>query len=358
MEMKSRFGKSCRESFGSFLAHILVNPNSAVALSVVIPCFNEAAALPLLRGRLVSALDNLQYYDGGWEIVFVDDGSSDATLACLQEMHAADMRFKVLSFSRNFGHQAAVSAGLRYASGKVVAVMDADLQDPPEVLPAGLELIRQGYDVVYAVRRKRKEGFFKRAAYQLFYRLLKAVAEVEIPLDAGDFCLLTRRVVDVLAAMPERNVFVRGLRAWAGFRQIGLEYERDARAAGETKYPFAKLCKLAADGIFSFSTAPLRVATYTGFATVGITATAGLFLLVWKIAGFRFMGHTAAELPGWTGVICTMLLLGGLQLLILGFMGEYLGRIYSEVKQRPPWILKESLGIAEAAGEKAQEIRK
>jgi dolichol-phosphate mannosyltransferase len=314
-----------------------------LTLSVVIPCFNEDAVLPLLRARLVQALDALVE---SWEAVMVDDGSCDTTLVQLREIHAADSRFKVLSFSRNFGHQAAISAGLRYASGDVVAILDADLQDPPEIISPGMDLIRQGYDVVYAVRRRRKEAFFKRAAYRLFYRLLKAVAEIEIPLDAGDFCLMSRRVVNVLVAMPERNVFVRGLRAWAGFRQIGLEYERAARAAGETRYPFAKLCKLATDGVFSFSTLPLRLATYLGFFAVAIAAGTGAFLVIWRVFGFRFMGHTAAELPGWTAAVASFLFLSGLQLLILGFMGEYLGRIYSEVKQRPPWILKEVLGFS------------
>ena len=207
-------------------------PRDRIALSVVIPCFNEADVLPLLRKRLVAALEPT---GAQWEVVFVDDGSFDGTFEHLAAMHREDGRFKVLSFSRNFGHQTAISAGLAHATGEAVAVMDADLQDPPEILPAALAKLKEGYDVVYAVRRQRKEGLLKRGAYALFYRLLKAVAEIDIPLDSGDFCLMNRRVVDVLKQMPERNVFVRGLRAWSGFRQFGLDYERQARAAGETK---------------------------------------------------------------------------------------------------------------------------
>ncbi|MHA3771955.1 glycosyltransferase family 2 protein [Verrucomicrobiota bacterium sgz303538] len=312
-------------------------------LSIVIPCYNEEEVLPLLRARITQALKDLAVT---WEVVLVDDGSSDSSFERLALIHAEDPRFKGVSFSRNFGHQAAVFAGLRFASGDVVAVMDADLQDPPEILPGCIELLRNGHDVVYAVRRKRKEHWMKVAAYQLFYRILKLLAEVHIPLDSGDFCVMNRRVVNVLTAMPERNVFVRGLRAWAGFKQISLEYEREARAAGETKYPLAKLFRLAADGVFSFSTAPLRLATVLGFGATAIAVLAVSFVLLWRVAGFRFMGYTAHQLPGWTAVIAAVLFLSGVQLLILGFMGEYLGRIYSEVKQRPRWIVRESLGLS------------
>jgi dolichol-phosphate mannosyltransferase len=313
-----------------------------VALSVVVPCYNEAHALPLLCERLLSTLNGLGLT---WEVIFVDDGSSDGTGEQLAAIHRSNPRFKVLAFSRNFGHQAAISAGLAHAAGNAVAIMDADLQDPPEILAACLEKVREGYDVVYAVRRRRKENVFKRGAYAVFYRLLKRTAEINIPLDSGDFCVMTRRVVAVLTRMPERNVFVRGLRAWAGFRQIGLPYERAARAAGETKYPFKKLLRLAMDGVFAFSTLPLRLATYLGFLAVGFSVLAGLFILSWRIFGFRFMGQTAHELPGWTAVVGAALFFGGIQLLILGVMGEYLGRIYTEVKQRPRWVVSQTLGI-------------
>ena len=213
------------------------------------------------------------------------------------------------------------------------------------MLPECIRLLEGGFEVVYAVRRKRQEGWPKVMAYRLFYRILKALAEVKIPLDSGDFCLMARPVVDAIKASPERNVFIRGLRAWSGYRQVSIEYDRHARAAGETKYPFTKLCRLAADGIFSFSIAPLRLATVLGF-TVMMFAMFGIaFVILWRAIGFKFMGHVAVELPGWTGVIAAILVLSGVQLLILGFMGEYLGRIYTEVKQRPRWIIRDALGL-------------
>jgi dolichol-phosphate mannosyltransferase len=234
---------------------------------------------------------------------------------------------------------------LCHTSGEIVAVMDADLQDPPEFLAMGLAKLKEGYDVVYAVRRQRKEIWFKRVCYAVFYRMLKLISEVEIPLDSGDFCLMRQRVVSVLRQMPERNVFVRGLRAWSGFRQIGIEYNRDARAAGETKYPMRKLLRLAMDGVFAFSPLPLRLATYLGFVSLVLSLAAAVFLLAWKVLGFQVLGHRPEEVPGWTSMICLLLFMGGTQFLILGIMGEFIGRIYNEVKQRPRWIVRETLGI-------------
>jgi dolichol-phosphate mannosyltransferase len=318
-----------------------MNVHEAPGFSLVIPCYNEADVLPMLEARLRKWLDKSGLT---WEVIFVDDGSHDSTFSMLSKMHDGEPRFKVISLSRNFGHQPAILAGIRCASGQAVGIADADLQDPPELFSACLAKLREGYDVVYAVRKRRKESFLKRSTYALFYRFLHWVSEVEIPLDSGDFCLMHRRVVRVLKAMPERNLFVRGLRAWTGFRQIGLEYEREARAAGETKYPLRKLLRLATDGIFAFSTMPLRLATLLGFIGLVTSLIAGGFILVWRMSGFRFMGHTAAELPGWTGIVCLVLSLGGLQFLILGCLGEYVGRIYGEVKQRPRWIVREALG--------------
>ena len=313
--------------------------------SLIIPCYNEEAVLPMLATRLQTCLARLRV---SWEVILVNDGSKDATLELLATMHQNDARFKVVSFSRNFGHQAAIFAGLNYATGEAVGVMDADLQDPPEVFADCLEKLRAGYDVVYAVRRKRKEHLFKRAAYALFYRLVRFMAESEIPLDSGDFCLMSRRFVQHLRRMPERDVFVRGLRAWVGFRQIGLEYERDARAAGSTKYSLFKLMRLARDGIFAFSTMPLRLATYMGFYAVAFSILAALFVIAWRLIGFHFFGHSAAEVPGWAGIVVGMLFLNGIQFLILGFIGEYIGRIYSEAKHRPRWIVAETLGVTAA----------
>lgn len=298
--------------------------------------------LPLLCARLVQSLATLGV---SWEAILVDDGSQDDTFEQLTAMHQGEPRFKAISFSRNFGHQTAVFAGLCHTSGEIVAVMDADLQDPPEFLAMGLAKLKEGYDVVYAVRRQRKEIWFKRVCYAVFYRMLKLISEVEIPLDSGDFCLMRQRVVSVLRQMPERNVFVRGLRAWSGFRQIGIEYNRDARAAGETKYPMRKLLRLAMDGVFAFSPLPLRLATYLGFVSLVLSLAAAVFLLAWKVLGFQVLGHRPEEVPGWTSMICLLLFMGGTQFLILGIMGEFIGRIYNEVKQRPRWIVRETLGI-------------
>jgi dolichol-phosphate mannosyltransferase len=319
-----------------------LDSHQSAELSIIIPCYNEAEVLPSLRTRLLKCLTDLGV---GWEVILVDDGSSDNTYELLAQMHRADPRFKVIGLSRNFGHQSAIGAGLACASGAAVGIMDADLQDPPEVLLGAFHKLREGYDVVYAIRRARKENFLKRAAYALFYRILTLVAEVNIPLDAGDFCLMSGRVATVLRQMPERNVFLRGLRAWAGFRQFGLEYERAARAAGETKYQFKKLLGLAADGVFAFSLLPLRLATYLGLCAVGFSILAGAFVLIWRFCGFRFMGHTAHDVPGWAAISCTLLFIGGIQSLMLGCLGEYIGRIYTEVKQRPRWIIREALGI-------------
>ncbi|HZS52737.1 MAG TPA: glycosyltransferase family 2 protein [Bryobacterales bacterium] len=309
----------------------------------MIPCFNEEAVLPMLEKRLLEALGGAGI---SWELVFVDDGSSDRTLEILSEMHRRDGRFKVISFSRNFGHQTAISAGLAYASGEAVAIIDADLQDPPDLLATCLRCWKDGYQVVYAVRQKRKEGPLKRAAYSIFYRLLRVIADIHIPLDTGDFCLMDRSVVNVLRSMPERNIFVRGMRAWAGFRQIGIPYERSARAAGETKYPFRKLLRLALNGIFSFSTFPLRLATWFGLSIVGLCALVVLLVSIWRFSGLEFMGHVAADIPGWAAGIVSVFFLGGVQLLILGLIGEYLARIYDEVKLRPRWVVSRSLGFS------------
>lgn len=311
-------------------------------LSIVVPCYNEGEALPLLRKRLVDVLDTLT---STWEVLLVDDGSTDETLFASEQIYEGDSRFKVIALSRNFGHQAAIAAGLSYAAGAAVAVMDADLQDPPEVLGECVARWREGYEVVFAIREKRKEPLLLRAAYRLFYRTLRAVADVAMPLDAGDFCLMDRRVVDVLRRMPERNIFVRGLRAWTGFRQIGVVYERDRRAAGTTKYPLRKLVRLALDGIFAFTTFPLRLATFAGVAVVALDAMAIAVVVIWRAFGLEFMGHTARDIPGWAGVVVAVLFLGGVQLVVLGILGEYIARIYGEVKRRPRWIVRRTLGI-------------
>jgi dolichol-phosphate mannosyltransferase len=312
---------------------------ASLDLSVVIPVYNEEALLHELHRRLKGALEPLGLR---YEVILVNDGSRDATPAIIAELCAADPSFRAIHFSRNFGHQAAVTAGLDHAGGAAVLVMDADLQDPPELVGEMLARLREGWHVVYGVRRKRKEGPAKRLAYWAYYRLLRTVTNVEIPLDAGDFALLDRRVVLALRALPERNRFVRGIRSWVGFRQTGLEYERDARYAGEVKYTFTKLVKLALDGIVSFSYAPLRVAVYLGLAFAAASFLIAAFFLLYKLA-------VGVDVPGWTSLVITVLFMGGLQLLTMGVMGEYVSRIYDEVKQRPVYVVAELANFPDAA---------
>jgi dolichol-phosphate mannosyltransferase len=314
-------------------------------ISIIIPCFNEEAVLPELFGRLgmVAAAWGLEA-----EFVCVDDGSHDRTWELLKLQHARDPRWRAIAFARNFGHQIAVSAGLFYSTGDVVVVLDADLEDPPEVITQLIAKWREGFDVVYAVRKKRKEGLFKRLCYWIFYRLMARLVAFDVPLDSGDFCLLSRRVVEIINALPERNRFVRGLRAWSGFRQTGVRYERAARFAGNPKYTFSKLVKLATDGLFSFSTVPLRMATYLGLSVSGIAFLGVLFTFLQKIFSEQFKRIGLEPSPGFPTIVMSVLFLGGIQLICLGILGEYIGRIYEEVKGRPLWILRDSAGIVPA----------
>lgn len=318
----------------------------SVDLSVVIPVYNEEALLHELHRRLKGALDPLGLR---YEVILVNDGSRDRTPAILAELTASEPAFRAIHFSRNFGHQAAVTAGLDHASGQAVLVMDADLQDPPELVGEMLAKWREGWQVVYGVRRKRKESAFKRLAYWGFYRLLRTVTNVEIPLDAGDFALMDRRVVAALRALPERNRFVRGIRSWVGFRQTGLAYERDARYAGEVKYTFSKLVRLALDGLIAFSYAPLRVAVYLGLLISIASFVIALFFLFYKLI-------VGVDVPGWTSLLIAVLFMGGIQLLTLGVMGEYVSRIYDEVKQRPVYVVAELANFPAPAAAAAQEV--
>lgn len=307
-------------------------------LSVVLPVFNEEAVLPALLARLQSAAATWGVRS---ELVFVDDGSSDGTLEQLRAAAQADPRLRVVSFARNFGHQVAVSAGLLYAQGDVVAVLDADLQDPPELLTGFLERWRAGFQVVYGVRTKRKESFFKRLAYAAFYRLLRHLVRFEIPLDSGDFCLMDRVVVDAINSMPERTRFVRGLRAWVGFSQCGYVYERAARAAGETKYPFAKLLNLALDGILNFSVRPLAMIAMLGLGSAALAFAGLVFIIAYRLLGIRILGYYPHELPGYASVVLSVLFVGGVQLFALGVIGSYVGRLFEEIKCRPLFTIKE-----------------
>lgn len=318
-------------------------------LSVVIPIYGEEENLDELDRRLRGALapTGLDY-----EIVLVNDGSRDRSLEKMLALRAADPRIRVVDLSRNFGHQIAVTAGLDHTRGRVVAVMDGDLQDPPEVLPEMLGLWRQGHEVVYAVRRTRQESMLKRTAYRVFYRLLRRISQTDVPLDSGDFSLMDRRVVDLLNQLPERNRFVRGLRAWVGFRQVGFEYDRPGRFAGEAKYDLRGLVKLARDGIFAFSDAPLRVAFNLGLAITGFAAVLALWTLAKRIFGIGVV-------PGFATITMLVLFFGGVQLLSIGILGEYIGRIYTEVKGRPRYVVRafHAGDAPEASAREAQEPR-
>ncbi|MGE0821064.1 MAG: glycosyltransferase family 2 protein [Candidatus Binatia bacterium] len=299
-------------------------------LSVVIPIYNEAENIKSLYEHLLSVLTSVELT---YEIIFVDDGSRDNSLDLLHDLTGKDPRILIIELARNFGHQVAISAGLDSARGTAVVVMDADLQDPPELLPQFVTKWQEGYQVVYAVREKRKEGWCKRTAYTTFYRLLQRVADISIPLDAGDFCLMDRRVVDLLIAMPERNRFIRGIRSWVGLNQIGISYERPERSAGQPKYTFAKLILLALDGFVSFSHAPLRIASLAG---VGIS----LFSFFMALFFFSKRLITGLNPPGFTTLVVAIFFLAGIQLITIGVMGEYIGRIFDEVKQRPRYVIR------------------
>jgi dolichol-phosphate mannosyltransferase len=310
-------------------------------LSVVIPCYNEELVLRTTHERLSHTLAHLG--DIQFELIFVDDGSRDATFQLLSELQRGDPRVRVLRLSRNFGHQLAVTAGLAEAAGDAVVVIDADLQDPPEVIAQMLELWREGNDVVYGSRVSREgESRFKLWTAKAFYRLINRLSDTEMPVDTGDFRLMDRKVVDVLVAMPERGRFLRGMVSWVGFRQTPVYYKREARHAGASKYPLLKMMRFAMDGIFSFSVLPLRLASLTGLAAIWI-AIGGIILAV--IARV-FDLYDVKFGRGWASLFVAVLFMGGVQLLCLGVIGEYLGRIYTEVKQRPLYAVSERLGFA------------
>ena len=311
-------------------------------VSVIVPCFNEEAVLPQLFSRLGRAADA---WGVDYEILCVDDGSRDGTWELLRAQSERDSRWHCISFARNFGHQAAVSAGLYYAEGDAVVIIDADLQDPPEEVHRLLAKWREGFEVVYAVRTKRKDATVKRFLAWSFYRVILWMVPFRIPTDSGDFALLDRKIVDVLNSMPERNRYLRGLRAWCGFRQIGIEFERHARAAGEPQYTFRKSLRLALDGIFSFSSVPLRLASHLGLWVSMLALVGGMFTFIQRVFRSYFESIGLGPQPGFATIVISILFLGGVQLICLGIVGEYLGRIYEEVKGRPPWIVRDSRGV-------------
>ncbi len=306
--------------------------------SIVAPAYNEEEVLPEFYRRVRDVMDAL---GEPWELILINDGSRDNTLAVMRELHEKDPRVKIISFSRNFGHQLAITAGLDYAQGNAVVIIDADLQDPPEVIPELIEKWREGYDVVYAVRKERRgESWFKEWTAKLFYRLIYRITDVDIPKDTGDFRLMDRKVVETLRTLRERNRFMRGLSVWVGFKQTGVYYVREPRFAGETKYPFRKMLKFALDAITSFSYVPLQLATYFGFAIAGVSMVGMVVVVILRLT-------TGRALLGQATTLVAVLFLGGIQLIFLGIIGEYLGRIYDEVKARPLYIVAETLGFDE-----------
>ena len=318
-------------------------------ISIVVPCFNEQEVLRSTNGRLLMVLEQLSLR---FEILYVDDGSTDATPEILRELQALDERIRVIRFSRNFGHQMAITAGLEHAAGDAVAIIDADLQDPPEVLADFVAKWIEGFQVVYGVRTERDgETAFKLWTAKIFYRTMGNLSDTEIPLDAGDFRLMDRRVVDALLAMPERDRFVRGMVSWLGFSQAAVPYHRAVRAAGVTKFSFFKMVKFAADGIVSFSILPLRLATWVGFAASGIALVGVLITVVERLMGVEGL------VKGWASVLVAILFIGGVQLICMGIIGEYVGRIYGESKRRPLYVVRERLGFEAARQPRAELVR-
>jgi polyisoprenyl-phosphate glycosyltransferase len=305
--------------------------------SLIIPVYNEEATLPELSRRVLAVMDQLQ---GPSELILVNDGSADRTLDLLRHLHQQDRRICYISLARNFGHQIAVSAGLNFVRGQAAIILDADLQDPPELIPELIGQWQVGYQVVYAQRRQRRqEAWLKRLLAYGFYRLLKQLADVDIPTDTGDFCLIDRQVVDVLNAMPERNRYLRGLRSWVGYRQTAVVFDRDPRFAGDVKYTFSKSFALAMNGLVSFSQVPLRLSSYVGLLAAVAAIGMALLVMYWRL----FVPNS--PLTGFTMILVAIFFLGAVQLVSIGILGEYVGRIYDQVKGRPLYTLGEVAGF-------------
>lgn len=304
--------------------------------SIVIPVYNEEAVIEQTYHRLKQVMDSTKEH---YELIFVDDGSRDQSATMIKRFGDRDYAVKLISFSRNFGHQVAITAGMDYASGAAVVVIDADLQDPPELILEMIAKWKEGYQVVYAKRTKRKgETFFKKQTAHFFYRLLRISTDLDIPTDTGDFRLLDSRVCEELKRLPEKNRYVRGLVSWVGFRQTAIEYERDERLAGETKYPLKKMIKLSLDGLTSFSMKPLQLANYAGVILITFGFSYLMAMLFFKV-------FTASVIAGWNLVISLQLILTGVLLTMMGIVGEYIGRIYDEARERPLYIVSECYGM-------------
>ncbi len=307
--------------------------------SFIVPIYNEEDTLFEMYRRVRAVMDQM---DGSVELVLVNDGSRDRSLSLMRELHEKDPQVCYLSLARNFGHQVAVTAGLNFVRGQAIVILDADLQDPPELIPALVEKWQQGYQVVYAQRTKRRrESWFKRLPAYVFYRLMRRLADVDIPVDTGDFCLMDRQVVDVLNTMPERNRYIRGLRSWVGLQQTSVYFEREPRFAGEVKYTFRKSLSLAVNSLVSFSRLPLRLSTYVGLLAAVAAVLMAVLVLYWRIV------DPNSPLTGFASIMIAIFFLGAVQLVSIGILGEYVGRIYEEVKGRPLYVLSEVAGFTE-----------
>lgn len=315
---------------------MLQKKNNEIKLSVVVPMYFEEEVAKECHSRLSKAISDYDY-----EILYINDGSTDDTLPILKEIASQNNRVKIVSFSRNFGHQAAVTAGVKYATGDCIVIIDADLQDPPELIPDMIKLWQQGYEVVYAKRKKRRgESFFKRITARSFYRLLSKLTDTDIPNDTGDFRLIDKKVADAFNSMGEHNRFIRGMVAWLGYKQIPIEYVRDVRYAGETKYPFKKMLKLALDGIMSFSVKPLKLVTNLGALTLLFSFGIIVYVLISK-----FTGNALTD--GWASTMVIITMLSGVQLISLGVVGGYISRIYEESRNRPIYLVSEEINFEE-----------
>lgn len=316
-----------------------------ISLSIIVPCFNEQSVIEESYKRISHVIDNLKYQS---EIIFINDGSFDKTEEILSELASSDPNVKVISFSRNFGHQQAVTAGLNHCFSDMAVIIDADLQDPPELIP---EMIKTMTDtdaqVVYCVRKERKgESYFKRLSARLFYRMLNSLSEIKLPVDTGDFRLLDKSIIYEFNRLPERGKYIRGLIGWIGFKQVPFYYEREPRFAGETKYPFSKMLKLATTSMLYFSTKPLRIATTFGFLSVILA----FGLTIWSVLG-RIIGFTHAD-AGWTSLFVLITFLGGVQLITIGIIGEYVGNLFNEMKNRPEYIINKKMNFNNNSSEK------
>ncbi len=309
------------------------------SISYIIPILNEEENLENTIKRVKSSFEKNKLIK--YEIIFIDDGSTDNTIKIIKKFISEDYPIKCISLTRNFGHQAALTAGLKYAKNDLIAILDGDLQDPPEVINKFLEYISLGYDVVYGVRKKRKEIIYKVLAYKIFYLILSKLSNIKIPLDSGDFCLITKRALTAINNIPEKNRFVRGIRSYIGFKQIGISYERDARSSGLPKYTLSKLIKLASDGIFNFSDRPLKLASTLGLSISLLSFFAIIALIYQRVFSIEILGYTPNDVPGYTSIIISNFFIAGIQLFSLGIIGEYISRIFLETKNRPSYLIRE-----------------